>query len=447
MLESLGYAEADAARRRRPDPLQHLLDPREGRRALRRPPRRGHARSSARTPSGVSASAAAGRSRSRTRSSAASRSSTSPSAPARSTGSPSSSPRDSLTAQGYFEFEGFTGHLPEQARARAPGVGADLRRLQLPVLVLHRAVDARPRGLPAARRARRRGPARWPPTACARSRCSARTSTPTGATCGPTAARSPSCCEPSTRSTASTASATRARTPRTCARTSSAPTPSCPRVCEHIHLPLQVGLLADPQGHAPHLRPRALPRPRRADPRARARLRADHRHHRRLPGGDRGGLRRDARGVRGGRLRRRLHVHLLAAPRDDRGRARRRRRRTRSRSSAWSGWSRSCSGGRASARSGSSAAGSRCSSRARRAPTRRACAGARATTRSSTSTAWRRPGELDRGRDRRRDEPDAERDRDPARPHRNLTVCARVRAAVTVGRIENERGARVHDPG
>ena len=39
----------------------------------------------------------------------------------------------------------------------------------------------------------------------------------------------------------STASATRARTPRTCARTSSAPTPSCRAVCEHIHLPLQSG--------------------------------------------------------------------------------------------------------------------------------------------------------------------------------------------------------------
>ena len=64
---------------------------------------------------------------------------------------------DSLTAQGYFEFEGFTGHLP-QARAREhQALDADLRRLQLPLLVLHRAVHARPRGLAAARRARRRG--------------------------------------------------------------------------------------------------------------------------------------------------------------------------------------------------------------------------------------------------------------------------------------------------
>ena len=93
-----------------------------------------------------------------------------------------------------------------------------------------------------------------------------------------------------------------------------------PSLCEHIHLPLQSGSSRDPQGDAPHLHARALPRPRRADPRARARLRADDRHHRRLPGRDRGGLRADARGRRGGRLRRRLHVHLLAAPRDRGGR-------------------------------------------------------------------------------------------------------------------------------
>ena len=44
MLESLGYAEAPSARGRRPDPLQHLLDPRDGGQPLRRPPRRGQAR-------------------------------------------------------------------------------------------------------------------------------------------------------------------------------------------------------------------------------------------------------------------------------------------------------------------------------------------------------------------------------------------------------------------
>ncbi len=49
---------------------------------------------------------------------------------------------DSITAQGYFEFEGFTGHLPAKRGPRLPGLGADLRRLQHGLLVLHR---ARPR--------------------------------------------------------------------------------------------------------------------------------------------------------------------------------------------------------------------------------------------------------------------------------------------------------------
>ena len=95
-----------------------------------------------------------------------------------------------------------------------------------------------------------------------------------------------------------------------------------------------------------------------------------HRRHRRLPGGDRGGLRRDARGRRGGRLRRRLHVHLLAPPRHRGGRLRRASSsRTRSASSAWSASSRSSSGAPASARSASSGARSTCSWRAPRAPT------------------------------------------------------------------------------
>ena len=97
-------------------------------------------------------------------------------------------------------------------------------------------------------------------------------------------------------------------------------------VCQHIHLPLQSGSS------------RVLKRMRRTYGRERfldrvalirehvPGLRADHRHHRRLPGGDRGGLRGDARGRRGGRLRRRLHLHLLAAARH-RGRRVRRRLR------------------------------------------------------------------------------------------------------------------------
>ena len=54
---------------------------------------------------------------------------------------------DSLSAQGYFEFEGFTGHLPA-LRARP---------FQGWLLVLHCAIDARARGQPPARRAGGRG--------------------------------------------------------------------------------------------------------------------------------------------------------------------------------------------------------------------------------------------------------------------------------------------------
>ena len=45
-----------------------------------------------------------------------------------------------------------------------------------------------------------------------------------------------------------------------------------------------VGFERGAQADAPHLQPRALHGPRRADPRARARLRDHDRHHRRLPG-------------------------------------------------------------------------------------------------------------------------------------------------------------------
>ena len=372
------------ARRRRPDPLQHLLDPREGRRPLRRAPRRGQARSSGATRSGSSASAAAGRSRSRTRSSASSRSSTSPSAPARSTSSPSSSRRDSLTAQGYFEFEGFTGHLPAK-RAREfqawvqISVGCNCscsycivpstrgREVSRPLAELVAEVE------------------RLAADGVARGHAArARTSTPTAATCA--------------RERATFAELLRARrrdrrhrphplhepAPEGHARgRRSAPTPSCAS-----------RLRAHPPAAAGRARRAILKAMRRTYTRERyldrvalirehvPDVRADDRHHRRLPGGDRGGLPRDARGRRGGRLRRRVHVHLLAAARD-RGRRPRGRVAARGRrSSACSGSSRSSSGARASARSASSGARSRCSSRARRAPTRAACAAARATTRS-----------------------------------------------------------------
>ena len=224
---------------------------------------------------------------------------------------------DSITAQGFFEFEGFTGHLPAKRARRVPGLGADQRRLQLRVLVLHRA-RRRVGGRSAGRRMSSSPRCSdSPPTGCARSRCSARTSTPTAATCPARSAcsfaellararrdrrdRADPLHEPASEGHA------RGRDPR--ARRAS--------VAVRAHPPAaSVGLEPGAQADAAHLHARALPRPGRDDPRARPRLRAHDRHHRRLPGRDRGGLRADAGGRRGGRLRRRVHVHLLAAPRD-----------------------------------------------------------------------------------------------------------------------------------
>ncbi len=293
---------------------------------------------------------------------------------------------DSLTAQGYFEFEGFTGHLPPEAGARRPGLDADLGRLQLPLLVLHRPLDARARGVAPARGARRRGP---PARGGRRHRAHA--ARPERQRVRPRPAPRPR----HLRAAAGGARRDRRRAPDPLHEPAPEghargrhPRPRRAGVGVRAHPPAAPGRRhADPQGDAPHLHPRALPRPRRADPRARARRRADDRHHRRLPGGDRGRLRRDARRRRGGRLRRGVHVHLLPAPRD---RGRRRSTtpcRTRRRSSGCSAWSRSSSAAPASAPSASSAARSRCSSRAPRAPIRAASAAGRATTRWSTSPA------------------------------------------------------------
>ena len=120
-----------------------------------------------------------------------------------------------------------------------------------------------------------------------------------------------------------------------------------------------------------------------------------------FPGETEADFARDARGLRGGRLRRRVHVHLLAAPRDRGGRDRRGlRRRTRSASSAWSAWSRSSSAAPASRPSASSGARSTCSSRAPRAPTRRACAGARPHGKTVHFAGLGAPGEIVAGDDR-----------------------------------------------
>ena len=128
-----------------------------------------------------------------------------------------------------------------QARARPPRLGADLRRLQHEVLVLHRAVDARARGLAAVRGARGRGARCWRPKACARSRCSARTSTPTARGCGRSRASSPSCCTRSTRSTG--IERIRYTSPHPAHMTEDVirAHAELESVCQHIHLPLQAG--------------------------------------------------------------------------------------------------------------------------------------------------------------------------------------------------------------
>ena len=188
---------------------------------------------------------------------------------------------DSLSAQGYFEFEGFTGHLPAK-RAREHHAW-----VQISVgcnCVCSYCIVPSTRGREVSRPAPSWWPrsSGWPPTASARSRCSARTSTPTAATCRASSARrSPSCCagrrdrrdrahplhEPSPEGHARG----RDPRPRRAARAVRAHSPAAP-----------VRVEPGAQAHAAHLHARALPRPGGDDPRARPRLRAHHRHHRRI---------------------------------------------------------------------------------------------------------------------------------------------------------------------
>ena len=163
----------------------------------------------------------------------------------------------------------------------------------------------------------------WPPTASSRSRCSARTSTATGATCTKRrpAVRRPAAA-PSARSTASAGCATRARTPRTSAPRPSRRWPRRRRCASTSTCPLQSGsdrvLAAMHRGYTAERYLEKLAAARAADPRPRR----HDRHHRRLPRRDRRRLRAHARGRGRGRVRQRLHVRLLAPraaprPRDD----------------------------------------------------------------------------------------------------------------------------------
>ena len=132
---------------------------------------------------------------------------------------------DSLTGAGLLRVRGLHRPPAGQAHPPVPGLGADQRRLQLRLLLLHRALDARAGGLPSrrplellaevrgdGRRRRARGHAAGPERQLLRPR-------PGGATGKERASFAGLLAACSTASTGSTGSATRARTRRTCART------------------------------------------------------------------------------------------------------------------------------------------------------------------------------------------------------------------------------------
>ena len=400
MLEELGLGEAAVAGRGRRDRLQHLHDPREARPALRRPPRAGAARSSERDPSTVIAVG----------------------------GCYAEAQRERLFELYPFVDVAFgPGSIPHLGDWL--GAGGDRRRAR-PL----RDVDER------------RSPATCPRTASGRFQAWVQISMGCNSTCS-------YCIVPAVRGreqsrrpgeiVAEVDAARRRRRARGDAarpeRQLVGPRPRCPSVAtefgellravrrgrrhraDPLHEPAPeglparrdrgdgrvrggvrarapaaaVGLDADPQGDAAHVRARALPRlverAARGDPRPRARRPTSSSASPARPrttsretlavveevgfdgaftfvyspaAGHRGG--RDARsGARGGQAR-----------------ADRAARRGRPAHRAPSG-----------TRSGS-AGSRRCSSRARAAPTPRSCAAARAATRPSTSRATRAPGEL-----------------------------------------------------
>ena len=215
MLESLGYEQAAEPRGGRPDPLQHLLDPRVGRQPLHRPPRRGEA-AQVRRPRA--------RGRRRRLLGAVGQGRGLPALPLRRRRlRPGPDPQAGRVPQlglaqrpGLLRVRGLLRAPAGPARAALPGLAADLPGLQLPLLLLHRPLDQGPGGEPrpgrAARRgrgARRRRRARGDPARPERQQLRAR---PAAASRG---SASPSCSPGSTRSRGSSGSATRARTRRT----------------------------------------------------------------------------------------------------------------------------------------------------------------------------------------------------------------------------------------
>ena len=151
---------------------------------------------------------------------------------------------DSIGAQGFFEFEGFTGHLPRQARPRVPGLGADLGRLQHGLLVLHRALDARARGVAADGGADRRGRARSQPSGVREVTLLGQNVNSWGrslAAGGGGHGPSPSCSTRSTRSKGIDRIRYTSPHPSDMKEDVVVAHAELRSLCEHIHLPLQAG--------------------------------------------------------------------------------------------------------------------------------------------------------------------------------------------------------------
>ena len=156
MLASLGYEEAEEPRRGRPDPLQHLLDPRVGRQPLHRPPRRGEAAEERRPGPdrrGRRLLGAVGQGRGLPALSLRRRR-----LRARPDPQAGRVPQLRLAQRpGLLRVRGLLRPPADPARARVPGLAADLPGLQLRLLLLHRPLDPGPRGQPRPGRADRRG--------------------------------------------------------------------------------------------------------------------------------------------------------------------------------------------------------------------------------------------------------------------------------------------------
>ena len=211
-------------------------------------------------------------------------------------------------------LEVFPSTLPDQARLHLQRLGVDLGRLQQHLHLLHRARAPRQGEGPPARRhprrdpgARRRRRHRGDPARPERQLLRRRVRRPAGVRQAAARRRR--------RSRGSSASASRARTPPRSPTTSSTRWPRRPRVMPQLHMPLQSGsdriLKAMRRSYRSEKFLGILDRVRARIPNAAI----SHRHHRRLPRRDRGGLPGDAPRRRGGPLRLGVHLPVLDPPR------------------------------------------------------------------------------------------------------------------------------------